>query len=244
MAKRHRTQHVALVLSAAAWLCASEHAQALLIDDFSTAQTTAVTQPAVTASNQVSGANIVGGERDVEVTRVSGAGLAMVASSGVMAYGHTVPSQGSGSIIYDGVDGDAALDPTGLGGIDFTDAGISTGISIELLLNDPAAFLLLAAYSDALNFSTATVALPGNIPPDPPTTLQIPFTDFATAGGSGADFASVGAFALWIDGSTLSALDVELNSIRTLHVAEPSTGALALTALMGIAWMGRRRRRA
>ena len=67
----------------------------LFLDDFSTDQTTLVLTPALSASGQVSGGGIVGGERDATVTRVSGAGMSFAVSGGTASYGHISSFQGS-----------------------------------------------------------------------------------------------------------------------------------------------------
>ena len=53
-----------------------------------------------------------------------------------------------------------------------------------------------------------------------------------------ADFTDIGAFSLFIDGSSTSALDVELNYISA--IPEPSTGALLLVGTLAIVLMRRR----
>lgn len=233
-----------LLLMAATLAMVGDTAQALMIDDFSTAQTLTVVTPGTSATDETSGAGIAGGERDMEVTRSTGVGITMIATTGSLSYGHIAGSEGTGRIIWDGIDGDPLLNPTGLGGLDFTDGGASDAFGLSILLNDFAAPLTLIAYSDAANFSTATVLLPGNIPPDPLEILTILFTDFVPT-GSGADFANIGALELLIDGSAVSALDLELGFIQTLGtipVPEPSTSVLLLGGLLGIACTKRRRR--
>lgn len=95
--------------------------------------------------------------------------------------------------------------------------------------------MTLTAYTDGANFSTATVALPGSVPPQ--QSLTVLFTDFAVAGGTGADFTNIGAFSLYIDGSATPALTVVLDSV----VPEPSTDSLLLFGILMLASIRRYR---
>ena len=228
------------LLSGLFLLAAVNGAHALLIDSFSTDQTLMAITPGISASSEASGSGILGGERDMEVTRTSGTGVTIAASEDKLTYGHIASSQGTALLVWDGADGDSALDPTGLGGLDFTESGLNSVVAIELLFNDFSAPITLTAYTDGSNYSTATLALPGNIPPDPQATLTVLFSDFSIAAGSGADFTDIGAFSLFIDGSSTPALDVELGSIAL--VPEPATGALLLVGLLVIFLMRRRQR--
>jgi hypothetical protein len=112
-----------VLLAGLALLAWAEDSEAILIDDFSTGQTVLVWDPAVSGDSQVSGSGILGGERDVVVTRASDFGVAMAAFGDVLTYVHAANSEGTGLIVWDGADGDSAVDPTGLGGIDFTTGG-------------------------------------------------------------------------------------------------------------------------
>jgi len=230
-----------------AWtsLCSfSTDSHALLIDDFSTAQGVNALDPQATDANQVIGAGIVGSERDLEVTRTSGFLVTMGTSAGRLVYGQVGGGVGSGRIAWDGTDSDAALDPSGLGGVDFGDGGASSMLAIELLLDDVPIDVVLVAYTDAANSSTATVSLPGGIPPAAPVTLLVDFADFGVLSGSGVDFSNVGAFELLVDGSALSSVNIEFEAIRTIPEPAPALlVAFGLLALALLAGPGRRRGR-
>ncbi|MFQ5415728.1 MAG: PEP-CTERM sorting domain-containing protein [Myxococcota bacterium] len=218
-------------------------AQAISIDTFATDQSTIIFTPATTGSNQASGSGIVGGERDVTITLTSGVGVTGIASGGNYAYGHVAGSEGTISMVWDGIDGSSALNSTGLGGADFTDGGVSNGIALSVLFDDFPAPMTLTVYTDAGNVSQASVVLPGNIPPDPQMQFEVLFTDFSAIAGIGADFANVGAFVLDIDGSATAGLDVEIDSISTLLVPipEPTPAVLLAGGLVGFSWIRRRR---
>jgi hypothetical protein len=212
-------------------IAGAEDARAILIDDFSTGQAAFVITPAGSGESQVSGSGILGGERDMIVTLVSSVGVGMSVAGDAMTYGHFANSEGTGLITWDGADGSSVLDPIGLGGVDFTNGGTEDRIGIPLLVNNFAATMTLTAYTDAVNYSTATVFLLGGVPPQ--TALSVLFTDF-TATGSGADFTNIGAFSLYIDGSSTPGLTVGFATIP-----EPSTATLLLFGLLGVAKLRR-----
>jgi hypothetical protein len=216
-------------------------AGALLIDDFTTDQAVIWMGVQGTESSRVSGAGILGGERDMVVELMSSTGMAMGASLGTLNYGHFFTDVGTGLIVWDGdVDDPGAgpgqhptdvdptgLNATGLGGVDFTDGGTEDKIALPLLANNFSAPIVLTAYTDADNFSTATISLPGSAP----ERLIVFHTDFiADPGGTGADFTNIGAFSLFIDGSTTPGLSLEIEDL----VPEPSTATLLLLGILGI----------
>jgi hypothetical protein len=216
-------------------------ARSITIDAWTTEQTTTVSSPASSASTVATGAGVLGGEREISVTRASGPVVTMSASSGSLAYGQIAGALGTGSVIWDGVDGGGALDPTGLGGVDFTDAATSTEISIPLLFSDLPGVLTLTAYTDGANASQFTMVLPGGIPPDPQSVLTILFSSFGVLAGSGADFSNIGAFVLEVDGSSQAGLDLETGVIQTVATPELQTAFLLGAGLIGLSLLGRRR---
>jgi len=225
---------ICVLLGGLVLLAGAEDARAILIDDFSTGQAAFVITPAGSGESRASGPGILGGEREMMLTLVPGfgsVGVGMSVSGDAMTYGHFASSQGTGRITWDGADGSSTLDPTGLGGVDFTNAGTEDRIGIPVLVNNLAATMTLIAYTDAVNYSTATVSLPGSVPPQTP--LSVLFTDF-TAVGTGADFTNIGAFSLFIDGSSTPGLTVGFATIP-----EPTTATLLLFGLLGVAKLRR-----
>ncbi len=215
------------LLAGLALLAWAEDSEAILIDDFSTGQTLVVMTPTISGNSQVSGPGILGDERDMVVTMASDFLITMAASGDSLAYGHVGSSGNAGLIVWDGPDNDPAVDPIGLGGIDFTLGGTEDKVGISLLASNLSAPITLTAYTDAVNFSTATVLLPGNVPPQ--ARLSVLFTDFvADPAGSGADFTNIGAFSLYIDGNSTPGLAVGFGIVNP----EPSTATLLLLGIV------------
>jgi hypothetical protein len=219
-----------VVLAGLAVLAWAHDSEAILIDDFSTGQSLVLVTPATSASSQVSGPGILGGERDIVVTLASDFLITMIASGDSLTYGHVGSDGNTGLIVWDGPDNDPKLDPIGLGGVDFTMGGVDDEVGISLLASNILAPITLTAYTNADDFSTATVPLPGNVPPQ--ARLSVSFTDFvADPGGSGADFTDIGAFSLYIDGNAAPGLAVRFGIVNP----EPSTATLLLLGILMLA---------
>jgi hypothetical protein len=220
-----RTAVLAMLAIAASAPCVSRGARAIVIDTFD-AGALGFVPPGSTAQGQVAGA-MLGGERDESVTNTSATGGILAGASGG-AYGYgAIGATGSGLLTWDGADASAALDPLGLGGVDFTESGAHDAFSLEILANDLSAPLVLTVYTSLTDFSQITVATSGGFASGPPQTLEIPFASF-TATGAGADFANVGALTLLIDGLSEPQLDVTLGSIATSALAIPDPGTFGL----------------
>ena len=165
------------------------------------------------------------------LTLDSGFFVNVSAGSGALTHMQLASSMGTTLIVWDGPDANSTLNPTGLLGADFTNGGVEDRLDIPLLVSNFSAPVTLAAYTDADNYSTVTVSLPGSIPPDPQATLTVRFIDFVDAGVSGgADFSNIGAFLLEIDGSSTQGLAVGFSTIP-----EPSTGTLLLFGVLMLA---------
>ncbi|MCP4658271.1 MAG: hypothetical protein GY856_22895, partial [bacterium] len=207
-----------LLLSLAAGHVAQ--AQPITIDDFTTNQgpltLTAPGQVGSTLPDTVSGGGILSSERDIEVALLGG-GFNTVEVQVLNGFGCS-HSQGvsvtaTATLVWDGADGNAAvIDPTGLGGVDLTVGGTQDAFLLSLISADLNSTLALSVFTDAGNASDMTLNLPGGAAND---AFAIPYNTFATFVGAGADFTNVGAVVLTIDGSAVSALDVNIELLRT-----------------------------
>lgn len=195
---------------------AAAPAAVLTIDHFDTVQGPLIASIGSPASSSVSGANILGVERDMQISVPSGS----AASASARALdSQLMHSQDSGVfaqtlVQWDGVDGTMTLNPTGLGGVDLTQGNTQNGLAVTVLLNDLPIDLKFTVYSGA-NSSTTTLTLPGGQPSTAGAKdYYIPYAAFATLAGSGADFTNVGAVELLIDGYN-DATDLTIGEIRT-----------------------------
>lgn len=186
----------ALAVLLAAVLGAGAAAAQTLIDDFSDAQALLDAPPDDESFVDEAASGIIpdgamNGERDLELSRLYGSGGGTVAqvSGGNLEFAVQPGDRGRLLVTWDGNDGDAALDPTGLGGVDLSSnntfrlqVGPTTGL-IELVME------VFTDGSDSSR-SVTTVSAPGDV--------YFPFNQFSVRQGSGADFANVGAITLEI----------------------------------------------
>ncbi|MCA9086382.1 MAG: DUF11 domain-containing protein, partial [Planctomycetaceae bacterium] len=184
-------------------------AAGITIDDFSdpvAAQVvTANTGSPTTFSSELVAA--VGGERDMFVERTGGAlaiDFAANAVPGTLTIGSGSGVTGYGIVSWDGVDGAAALNTTGMS-LDLTNGGQSTGIMLSRG-GDFAGTLTLTVHSGA-NSSTLTTTVPAVLPAH--DSIFLNFADFVGT----ADFTNVGAIELRIEGP--AAFDGELDLFET-----------------------------
>ena len=122
---------------------------------------------------------------------------------------------GLGRIIWQGQSAGAPgtlSNPTGLNHLDLTDGGANTGIELTVGA-DHAATAVLTIYTDANDWSTATVAIAQNSDGTATQTVFVPFSSFAAGNGAsgGATFTNVGAVQLDISGP--AATDAQVTGI-------------------------------
>ena len=158
----------------------------------------------------------LGGYRTLFVQRTSSGGLismdADANAPGALEFDSNAASNGVFWVAWDG-DGSQVLNPTGLGQVDLTNQGADTGLTLTLGADHDSGFILLNVYSDAADWSQASVAIPNTTDGSLGQSVYIPWTSFSTEGGAGADFTKVGAVQMQIDG--VSAIDGQVGAIAT-----------------------------
>ena len=176
-----------------------------LIDDYSATSQLVTAAAGTTETSSVAASEVIGGERDIAVSNSSASGQVSVLIEDVpatLSIG-SLSADGTALIQYDGADGTEVLNPTGLGGASLAGGSpgdavdVNTGLVVLARADLAGDQLLIKVYTDALNFSTATVDIPQNS-----VTLTenlVPFSSFTVAGGTGADFNNVGAIEASID---------------------------------------------
>lgn len=157
---------------------------------------------------------IIGGERDLSLTVYSGSeNRVLVAGVTLGEFSCTSPvdTQSSSLLQYDGVDNSINLNPSGLGGIDFTLYG---GNAIRLVaFSDAPTTISLVVYSGSVGEACyVNVTLPGY---DYSREYILDFNSFT----SGCDFQNVGA--IEVITHTVSSVDIIIQSLYVY--ANPTT---------------------
>ncbi|EMI24199.1 beta strand repeat-containing protein [Rhodopirellula europaea] len=174
-----------------------------------------------------SGGDVIGDERDVEIfidARTSGdSQFSIVTGSNELVFSNGGDVTATLLVQYDGVDADGGglvLDHTGLSSADLSNsdsaAGIVLSVRSDQVVTDG---IEVRVYTDAANFSTATLSLPSNIA-GPAQELFVPFSSFSDV-GTGADFGNVGAIEVFVDavssngGAGASSLDLFVSVLES-----------------------------
>ena len=163
----------------------------------------------------------IGGHRNlyVQLTTAGGA-IDLGANSdwpGLLDFGANAASNGIFWVDWDGNNSNAAvLNPTGLGGLDLTSQGASTGIEINAAADHDGGFIMLKVYSDASDWSWATVPIPNTTDGSLSSSGSqfVAFSSFTVGGGTGANFSQVGAIQLSING--VNAIDGQVGPIEAV----------------------------
>ncbi|MDX1996619.1 MAG: Ig-like domain-containing protein [Thermoanaerobaculia bacterium] len=169
------------------------------IDSFTTNQAALSEPPASVGSTATGGADIIGTRRGLVPRILAGVGPTTVSVAGgnlVFTVTATTPdSRGEARISWDGDTNALVLSPAGLGTQNLT-TGNSGGFRVRVASTTAAnAELVFTVHSGAGNSSRASRLLPliGAA-----TNVFIPFSEFRTVSGTGANFTSVGAIELTV----------------------------------------------
>ncbi|MFO1062305.1 MAG: SdrD B-like domain-containing protein [Pirellulales bacterium] len=203
-----------------------------VIDSFSTSQTVLSNTQNVPATDAINAAEAIGGQREMfaELTSASGTVelVANASTPGILEFNSSATGSGTRIITYDGLaENDAAsVDGTGLGDLDLTAGG--TRVAFKLTLGaDAVGSLMIRAYSSLTNFSATTVTMP-NTGGAATSTVIVRFSDFATAGGTGADFTAINALQFeFLTGS----VDGQIDLIETVAPTTFTSNAANLTPM-------------
>lgn len=220
-----------LAAATATALSVPSSTSALQIDDFSTAQTlpaAVMLDPEVT--DQVTGAGILGGERDAYLALTSGTSTTLTVNSGVASHNEAAGSDSQMWFTWDGPDNDFPIDHVGLGGIDLTESGSHNAITVQILLNtQPATDLGFLVHTSAADYSIVTFSAPSGA-----STQTIPFAEFSPLAGLGADFTNIGAVSFFSI-EAVPGQSIGFGTIETTAIPEPASGVLLAIGLLGLA---------
>ncbi len=238
--------------AAAALALAGVGAQAaFVIDDFSTPQP--LIRDITTDGNavwapQVCGAGIIGGCRDMYITKTGnladdgiGLGVSAFVSGGRMGYSQDTGQAGVGVVRWDGANAAQAIDTGGLGGLDLT-AGAVVGIRVQVLSADLGFPMTFQTWLDGDNDNTFSLFSATQVASSGPGMYDFLFTNFA--GGPAADFSfsRVGAIQLVLNNGQINDIDIQIDIIQ--NIPEPGTLALVGATLLGLGAARRRAKKA
>jgi uncharacterized repeat protein (TIGR01451 family) len=168
------------------------------------------------ASSSVAAPESLGGERDLFVELTDGTGrIELLANSfapGMLTYASDPAAVGRRVITWDGADGDGAvLAPSGLGGLDLTEGGANVAMRLVMGADQDNGVATLTVYTDAANYSQATLPIPNTVTGAASAKIYIRLQDFVPVAGGGADFTNVGAVQLEIAG--VAAVDGQIDDL-------------------------------
>lgn len=196
----------------------------LTLDTFETIQPTiqliVPTHIGQSDGSTVTGTGILGGERDMFLSLITGTTPAqttnLVVVSNRLRFFQDSSIQAQAQIVWDGVDGNTTvINTSGLGGVDLTVGGVQNALVLNRVSNNNPVSASLIVYSDAGNSSGSSFVFPAGSGP-----TILPFNSFITLSGSGTDFTSVGAVVLNLYGN--GAHDLLVEDIATTKVLEAS----------------------
>ncbi len=174
-----------------------------------------------TGTSSQSTSDAIGGHRNLYVQlTTAGGGVSLGADAdwpGLLDYGANAASNGIFWVNWDGNNSNPAiLNPTGLGGVDITSQGASTGIEINAAADHDTGSIMLKVYTDAGDWSWASVPISdtGDGSLASGDSQFVAFSSFAVGGGTGANFAQVGAIQMSING--VNAVDGQVAPIQAV----------------------------
>ncbi len=248
-----------LVLCALTFLVAlSVQPAPLTIDNFQTAHPFLFAGPGggnpLSADSGVSGlpTDIIGGARNLAVTRTSGVNIGLASiSGGELTFG-MVTDLGYSRIIWDG-DLNSSLNYA-LAAVDLTGGGLRTRFHVRAR-SDLAGSVHLTVFSSATDYSSITFALPAagigasytNLFPNFSSLVlgapALVTSDLGLGAATAmADLTNITAITLHVDGTAIAGLDAQFQLVEVAdNVPEPATFGLVGGMLFALALLHRRR---
>jgi uncharacterized repeat protein (TIGR01451 family) len=161
------------------------------------------------AASTVAASEAIGGFRKLVATLDQPFGTVTLAANDPdsgparLDFSATATATGSRRVTWDGSGGAAAITNfVGLGGIDLTEGGLNSGITM-LINADKAGSVTLRLFTDADNSSAASIPFPDTL--GGVTAVFLPFSSLAATAGAGANLTSIGAIQIDISAASAAA---------------------------------------
>ncbi|MGA2254372.1 MAG: SdrD B-like domain-containing protein, partial [Thermoguttaceae bacterium] len=174
-----------------------------------------------TGTSSESTPDAIGGHRNLYVQLTTAGGSVDLGANsdwpGLLDFGADAASNGIYWVNWDGNNSNAAvLNPTGLGQVDITSQGASTGIELNVAADHDNGFIMLKVFSNANDWSWASVPISdtGDGSLSSSDSQFVAFSTFTVGGGTGANFSEVGAIQLSVNG--VNAIDGEVGPIEAV----------------------------
>ena len=139
----------------------------MMIDSFSSTSqyVSGSLHAGTTGTSSESAPEAIGGNRNLYVQLTTAGGAMSLGTNsdwpGLLDYGANPGSNGNFWVNWDGNNSNpAAINPTGLGGVDLTSQGASTGIELNVAADHSGGTVVLKVYTDANDWSSAKVLIP------------------------------------------------------------------------------------
>ncbi|HSJ99415.1 MAG TPA: hypothetical protein VLC53_20225 [Myxococcota bacterium] len=188
---------------------------------------------ALSTFGAVAAGDVLGGERDAEISRVNGNDavelLVNPVGDELLSCSASAGTTVIWRVTWDGPDGAAEVDPDGLGGVDLTQGGANEGFLLAVSADVPAT-IEIAVTGAAGGTTTGSLSLPGGQPE-----LQdrfLPFTEFDEPGL----LADAGSVSLVLSGS--AGLDAQIDGLRVPEAEGAAAAVAALCALLALTRRG------
>ena len=181
------------------------------IDDFESNQIAGAAPPLPSSDNSTkTDPGVTGGERDMFVELTQGSDIyssvSLISGGGFLRLASGSMVKGNAKVVWDGQDGSAtSLNPTGLGGLDFTNfsGNTMTGIVLKVGADHANSVVKLKVYTNAGKWSEFTATVPETAGGAATQLLTFNFNGTPSSqSGGGVDFSNVGAIELTFEGVT------------------------------------------
>ena len=240
------------VLFGAVLLAASSIANAglIMIDSFETDQGPVFATAGMTVTSSVTGAGILGGERDVVLHNFSpeirAGQTELLVSFGELTFSAGSRVNAEFEIQWDGLDNSGDINTSGLGGVDFTSIEVMSFVT-SVLFTDADGLFDVTFWTnkgvngdDSYEADTILLSIPEVVEP------RDAFFLASETALQGVNFADVGAIRVRgnvaDEGVRVKSYDLTIDQVAAVEVSEPAMSSMFGFGLMAMAFLAIRRK--